>query len=56
VIEKFAVLLIQELGPTGLLILAFAYIFDYNIKKLNNHQTEIINELKEIKSILDGKN
>jgi len=51
-IEKIMILIIQELGPTGLLICGLYLILGKHLKKISKH-IEIINgELGEGKAIM----
>jgi len=61
-IEKILILIIQELGPTGLLICGLYLILGKHLKKISHH-TQIINEelgegktiMEDIRKILEKK-
>ncbi len=61
-IEKIMILIVQELGPTGLLICGLYLILGKHLKKISKH-IQIINEelgegksiMEEIKKILEKK-
>lgn len=47
-IEKFMILIIQELGPTGLLICELYLILNRHLKKMADHIGTINGEVGEI--------
>jgi hypothetical protein len=51
-IEKFMILMIQELGPTGLLILGMYWLFQKHLRCMCDHITTMNHEMGEIRDII----
>jgi hypothetical protein len=51
-IEKFMTMIIQELGPTGLLILGMYWIFQKHLKCMCDHIIVMNHEMGEIRDLI----
>lgn len=51
-IEKFMILMIHELGPTGLLILGMYWLFNKHLTCMSSHITTMNHEMGEIRDII----
>lgn len=51
-IERFMILIIQELGPAGLLIVGLYFILGKHLKKICNHIAVINDEIGKIQEVI----
>lgn len=51
-IDKIVLLIIQDLGPTGLLVVGLYFVIGQHLKKMGQHLEVINKEVGEIRDII----